>query len=569
MVRNRIAILISVVLLVCASIAAAQTFSDSFDDGVTTGWTVFRYGWYEADGVFHATNTAPNEPVEAVWSAGYGWTNYAAEVDVRLLSSYTPADAQLMIRYQGTIYNGVPEDNARCTLFQYGGTFLTLSVPGQPQQTYPFPYALGQWYRLRATAIGQTITCEVVGHPDTRLTATSTGATSGTVGLRGTHIPADFDNLVVTPMNASGRIVFGRGGNIWIMRTDGTDQRQLTDGGHDFNARLQNGVVTFIRAGQLYRTDTHGAPPVAIPNTSGVLEYDISLDATQLVLTYAGNNFTLWRMNVDGNGATAISNVPGWHQIYPSWSRDNAIYFGQAVFGNPFTQTLWKIDPTGANATHLTDYFTQYPRFGLASNRVVFVYNQPAPRLRTMKSDGSDQIDVPNSPSGVFASPAPDDDFDVIYYMYAGQIWRIGLDGSNNLPLTTADNDLIDYGKELDVAPLDTTPPAIVSITPSPAVLWPPNHKMVSVRLSVVVTDNVDPAPISRIVNVSSNQGPNSTGDGNTSADWEITGPLMLNLRSERSGTAERIYTITVESRDAAGNAATSTTQVRVPRDQR
>jgi len=368
---------------------------------------------------------------------------------------------------------------------------------------------------------------------------------------------------------SAGRIVFGRGGNIWIMHTDGTGQQQLTNGGNDVNARLQNGVVVFKRNQQLYRTDTHGAAPAAIPNTNGVLEYDISPDATQIVLTFvSNNNFTLFRMGIDGSGMTVVNDVPSWHQLYPSWGRDNFIYFGQTVYGNPYAQTIWKTAPAAVNSPiHLTDYFTQYPRFGLASNRVVFVYNQPAPHLRTMKPDGSDQADVPSSPFGIVASPAADDDLDVIYYLYAGRIWRINLDGSNNVALTTADNDLIDYGK--DVAAADTTPPTILSITPSTNVLWPPDHKMVAVSIAVAATDDTDPAPVSHIVSVSNNQPLNGAGDGNTAADWQITGPLTVNLRAERAMRGDRVYTIAVATSDASGNTSTASVDVRVPHDQR
>jgi hypothetical protein len=62
----------------------------------------------------------------------------------------------------------------------------------------------------------------------------------------------------------------------------------------------------------------------------------------------------------------------------------------------------------------------------------------------------------------------------------------------------------------------------------------------------------------------------NDIGDGNTSPDWEITGDHTVNLRAERSGAnkAGRIYTITVQATDAAGNRSDSkTAKVTVPHD--
>jgi hypothetical protein len=110
----------------------------------------------------------------------------------------------------------------------------------------------------------------------------------------------------------------------------------------------------------------------------------------------------------------------------------------------------------------------------------------------------------------------------------------------------------------------DRTPPAVTSIVASPSNLWPPNHKMVAVRVTVTAHDAVDAAPASRIVTVTSNQPINGPGDGNTAPDWEITGPLTLNLRAERAGGADRLYMIKVVTTDFSGNSTTSTVVVSV-----
>jgi hypothetical protein len=115
------------------------------------------------------------------------------------------------------------------------------------------------------------------------------------------------------------------------------------------------------------------------------------------------------------------------------------------------------------------------------------------------------------------------------------------------------------------VTVLDTTPPQILSATASPDTLFPPNHNMVAVTLSVVATDLVDPAPIVKIVSVTSNQPVNGTGDGDTAPDWNVTGALTVDLRAERSPGSDRVYTITVEATDATGNTAAYDVLVRVP----
>ena len=108
----------------------------------------------------------------------------------------------------------------------------------------------------------------------------------------------------------------------------------------------------------------------------------------------------------------------------------------------------------------------------------------------------------------------------------------------------------------------DTTPPVVTGISATPGSLWPPDHRMVPVTVTVSAFDLVDPHPTSHIVSVASNQPVNGTGDGDTAPDWQITGPLTLSLRAERAGNSERIYTITVQTSDFSGNSTLSSVLV-------
>jgi hypothetical protein len=67
------------------------------------------------------------------------------------------------------------------------------------------------------------------------------------------------------------------------------------------------------------------------------------------------------------------------------------------------------------------------------------------------------------------------------------------------------------------------------------------------------------------IASVTSNEPENGQGDGDTAADWQITGATTVDLRAERSGGGDgRVYTLTVRCTDPAGNASTGTTTVAV-----
>jgi probable HAF family extracellular repeat protein len=113
---------------------------------------------------------------------------------------------------------------------------------------------------------------------------------------------------------------------------------------------------------------------------------------------------------------------------------------------------------------------------------------------------------------------------------------------------------------------VDRTAPEIISLTATPRVLYPPNHRLVPVTLKVFAKDGCDPAPISKIVSVTSSEPVTGHGD-RTSPDWVITGNLSLKLRAEITAKDRlRVYTIKVACTDAAGNRSTKTVQVTVKR---
>jgi probable HAF family extracellular repeat protein len=103
----------------------------------------------------------------------------------------------------------------------------------------------------------------------------------------------------------------------------------------------------------------------------------------------------------------------------------------------------------------------------------------------------------------------------------------------------------------------------IVSVAADPSSLWPANHKMVPVSLSVSTSDD---SASCWITGVSSNEGVNWPGQLN----WAVTGRLTVNLRAERSGSGEgRVYTITVTCTNASNLSDTKGVTVNVPHDQR
>jgi predicted outer membrane repeat protein len=119
------------------------------------------------------------------------------------------------------------------------------------------------------------------------------------------------------------------------------------------------------------------------------------------------------------------------------------------------------------------------------------------------------------------------------------------------------------------VTVVDRVAPRISRVTASPDQLWPPNHQMLDVKVTVNASDACDPAPVATILSVTSSEPVNGLGDGDTAPDWVITAGLTVKLRAERAAKgAGRVYTIAVACTDASGNRSTGTVKVSVPRNQ-
>lgn len=115
----------------------------------------------------------------------------------------------------------------------------------------------------------------------------------------------------------------------------------------------------------------------------------------------------------------------------------------------------------------------------------------------------------------------------------------------------------------------DKRAPVLTSLSVSPRELWPPDHQMVRVTIKASATDPCAPIDF-KIVNVRSNQDVNGLGDGDTAPDWQVLGPMAVNLRAERSGTnGPRAYTIRLRFADRVGNEAFESVRVWVPHDRR
>lgn len=260
----------------------------------------------------------------------------------------------------------------------------------------------------------------------------------------------------------------------------------------------------------------------------------------------------------------------------------------EATAASPFTVEVSNLEPIiGAlDLTHRqftirahgTDLFGNEILLQLAG----VIANQPP-----VASAGPDQIVECTSPSEATASlhgtaTDPDGATDVTRFQWFDETVAppVGLSnqatpsvslslGVHPLSFRVYDHALASGVDAVQVAVRDTKPPAITKLSVNPSVLWPPNHRMVSVFVSASATDVCSAHPSCSLVSISSNEPVNGLGDGDTAPDWTITGPLSAQLRAERSGRGlGRIYTLNVRCADSVGNGVIGSVLVSVPQSQ-
>jgi hypothetical protein len=190
-------------------------------------------------------------------------------------------------------------------------------------------------------------------------------------------------------------------------------------------------------------------------------------------------------------------------------------------------------------------------------------------------SDGDGTADCndqcPNDPDkvepGVCGCGTPDDDID-----------SDGILGCNDNCPSVANADQVDSDGDGtgDACEDCDNNPITGSVVPSVTTLWPPNHEMVPVDIDVsgLSANNPDVSYIITAVSISEYskkstsqtvEDENIYNENDFEPDFEITGDLTVDLRSERAGaTTGRTYNITVTASDCSGSY-TFETEVTVP----
>jgi hypothetical protein len=146
--------------------------------------------------------------------------------------------------------------------------------------------------------------------------------------------------------------------------------------------------------------------------------------------------------------------------------------------------------------------------------------------------------------------------------------------GMHGITLLVVDARGLTSTAETRVTVRDTRPPSLV-VSASSEVLWPPNHRLVPVRVGMQVADLCDPWVTASLVSIQSSEPDDAPGDGDGRTIGDIEDADIgsrdgeVFLRAERSGGGPgRIYELTYAATDASGNKVSAIAVVSVPHDE-
>jgi subtilase family protein len=139
--------------------------------------------------------------------------------------------------------------------------------------------------------------------------------------------------------------------------------------------------------------------------------------------------------------------------------------------------------------------------------------------------------------------------------------------GTTSVLLTVTDPSGATSQATATVKVVDSSGPDITNVSVSPASLWQPNHQMIPVSVSYESNDLCNASAC--VLTISSNEPTNGLGDGDFGPDWQVVDQHNVLLRAERSAKGNgRIYTVTIDCVDTAGNHTLRTVDVSVPKSQ-
>jgi arabinogalactan endo-1,4-beta-galactosidase len=148
--------------------------------------------------------------------------------------------------------------------------------------------------------------------------------------------------------------------------------------------------------------------------------------------------------------------------------------------------------------------------------------------------------------------------------------FEVSTEGVNVVQYRSTDKDgNVEEAQSVTVK-IDKTVPTL-NVSFNQTIITERNHALIPIKASVVGADTLSGINRIELLSIESNQPDNVKGDGNT--DQAIQGANFGTfdtdylLRAERSGSGDRVYTVTYKAWDQAGNSVIQSNQIIVMHD--
>lgn len=396
----------------------------------------------------------------------------------------------------------------------------------------------------------------------------------------------------------SSQVVLDASGNINVVWVDDTPGNFVI-----MFSRSSNSGATFSKGKNISNTGNSGNPQIAVDasgnihvvwqeNTTTVVNNDVffarSVDGgltfspPQNLSNNPGDSSNPW-ITVDATGNINVSwmdTTPGKASTFFARSLDAGATFSIpqnlsndagpssgvqiAADKNSNLDVVWSDGSSGGVNQILFSRFTNQQ-----------TVNQPP-----VANAGPDQtlqcVGPKGTPVTLDGSASSDPDGDALSFIWTDELNKIvgktamvqltvGM-GAHTFTLAVTDAGGLSAKAMTHVTVLDTLSPTL-KVSLSPSYLRPPNHKLVRVTATVLVSDVCDANPTVQLVSITST-------DAIDADDMQAVGggpvPFGTDVRSFLLGAelnhdgSDRVYTVTYKAKDASGNTTVASAQVEV-----